>query len=324
MDQQPKKRGRKPKEKAEPPLEPKKRGRKPKEKIYSVIREPVIFKIDSISNNLLHLDKLKKEDIFKEKGEPENLNQMALEPYEEDHSYKSQPKIATEPQPYVDTFANKNIKKFNILPTIFENKDSWPMKSDIHCWWCCYEFDTIPIPLPMKLLKDKNGEEVFKVKGCFCSFNCCKAYSRQNKMYKQDLILYFFKKMFFVANSSDKKEYYKNDTVYNFDIKQAPDKYLLSIFGGPLTIKEFRESFHNSKNYQILPFPVRSENEHVDYTLTGNSKYKVKEHSKQYHKQYESQFPVSANVDDKEKEDKKTPKPLQKNTLEHLMSMKIT
>jgi hypothetical protein len=72
-----KKRGRRPKEKIDEKL-PKKRGRKPKIKEYGISHEPVVFNIENISDNLLHLDKITKiEPSF---SKPENKS-ITFEPY---------------------------------------------------------------------------------------------------------------------------------------------------------------------------------------------------------------------------------------------------
>src|SRR6185312_11606305 len=41
------------------------------------------------------------------------------------------------------------------------------------CWWCCHPFDSFPVYLPVKY---HPKTKQFKVKGCFCSFNCVMAY----------------------------------------------------------------------------------------------------------------------------------------------------
>lgn len=52
-------------------------------------------------------------------------------------------------------------------------------KTDIACWWCSYNFDTVPCVLPEKLYEDK-----YHVFGCFCTLNCAAAYNINMNDYK--------------------------------------------------------------------------------------------------------------------------------------------
>ena len=115
-------------------------------------------------------------------------------------------------------------------------------KVNIACWWCCHTFDNYPIPCPISF-DDK--KELFKGHGCFCSFNCVKAYLLDTKMLSKDLGVFasFYK---FLTGKS----------VCTDPIKKAPQKTLLRLFGGTMTIEEFRETFTNLVTYKINVYPV--------------------------------------------------------------------
>lgn len=301
---EPKKRGRKPKVKdEEEPKEPKKRGRKPKVKIYSVSREPVVFNIENVSDNLLHLDKIRKNEMQIEDTSIKDVK--TFEPYEQNaNNFQSFNNIGCSSDTIVtkksrDTF-KKEKEEYKILPEIYD-VDKWPIKTDIHCWWCCYEFEGVPIPYPVKIMKDKeSGEDILQVKGCFCSFNCMKAWNGNGWA----LVSYLYKKM----NKSD-----LNVVKIHSIIKKAPDRYLLDIFGGPLSIEKFRENFHNSINYELLPFPMIGQQQYME---KSNKMIEISRKDEKVAKKFEKDIQIH-------KEKKKDEPKFMKNTLEHLMSMQI-
>lgn len=110
---------------------------------------------------------------------------------------------------------------YQILPDFIEQ--SWPSTTNVRCWWCTHTFTNVPIPLPIGM--KANGK--MKVKGCFCSFSCCKAYALKEK-YDCYLIGYLYRKIM-------------GDLVTT-PITPAPSRYCLREYGGPCTIDEFRAS----------------------------------------------------------------------------------
>jgi hypothetical protein len=98
--------------------------------------------------------------------------------------------------------------------------------------------------------KDITYNEYFEVDGIFCSFNCKLAFllieiPKGNKMYKDShmLIDLLFKK-------SVGRFPYKNE------IKPSPHWRLLKLYGGDLTIEEYRNSF-NRVIYTLTPNLIR-------------------------------------------------------------------
>jgi hypothetical protein len=100
-------------------------------------------------------------------------------------------------------------------------------KYKIVCWWCCHQFEGEPIHCPVSLKRD-----IYKVKGYFCSFSCCYTYvkSEQNQSRYSYLVNYMFKDM------TGKK-----GTIID-NVKPAPPRETLKIFGGFLDITEFRQT----------------------------------------------------------------------------------
>ena len=111
-------------------------------------------------------------------------------------------------------------------------KQPWPTKTDVHCWWCCHPFDSQPVPLPVHY-DDKTN--VFRTHGMFCSWSCAKAYSirlnaTNSPMYNELLYLLYKRS---VPRSERGRP--------GMGIRCAPDKALLKVFGGTMSIEDFRK-----------------------------------------------------------------------------------
>ena len=142
-----------------------------------------------------------------------------------------------------------NIKEHYIcdvkIHNIDNNKIEWGKQTDTNCWWCCHKFENIPVGLPEKYIND-----TFHLYGCFCSFNCAQAYNlntNDNKIWERYSLLNFLKKKICDLNNIK----YKN---YDY-INSAPPRQSLNIFGGKMTIEDFRNSLYTlTKKYNyILP-----------------------------------------------------------------------
>jgi len=181
-----------------------------------------------------------KENCEETKTNPEsnldwNTENKSEKPELSEYSYVYNPNSSTYDNSRFSTI-------FDCLPG-FLSKGKWPDKTNIHCWWCCFPFDTIPIPIPTYYNKKT---ENFKVFGCFCSVNCAYSYSQESSRKYDSSLLKF---MYSVLTNKIVKT-----------IKRSPPRESLNIFGGPLHIKQFRESsqFLKSYNCQRLPFTFLS------------------------------------------------------------------
>jgi hypothetical protein len=164
---------------------------------------------------------------------------------------------------YEDDCRNNRIIKKNLKNILYEfinanNEKKWPESTNIHCWWCCHSFNDIPCALPEYYKKEK-----FYVNGCFCSFNCSASYNfsrNDDAMWERYSLL----------NLMYKKLYNKNFVKINL----APPRETLKMFGGFLSIEEFREySVRNDKSFNIIKPPLISiipkieENIYINKTL---------------------------------------------------------
>lgn len=135
--------------------------------------------------------------------------------------------------------------------------------SDIACWWCCHKFNNIPIGIPEYIIKD-----TFYIYGCFCSFNCMLAYNydiNDNKVWDRQGYINQMKN--------------KIDPNNNIHIKIAPPRQTLVLFGGILSIEEYRQSFfilNREYNYIYPPLiQIRGYIEEETRDLTDDNKYKI-------------------------------------------------
>lgn len=122
------------------------------------------------------------------------------------------------------------------------NETSYPEKTDISCWWCCHNFNTIPVSLPYKYYNKK-----FHTYGIFCSFNCACSYNFQTDDYnmyeRYGLLNLLYKKI----SKSDKL----------IKIKMSSPRETLKKFGGYLSIEEFRKNnLSNQKVYKVNLPPI--------------------------------------------------------------------
>lgn len=144
-----------------------------------------------------------------------------------------------------------------VLPTTkdFTNvKQVMTEKTNVACWWCCHQFDTHPVCAPIKYNEHK---DLFTVVGCFCSFNCAKAYAMKDMKNNSSIALNSF--------------LYKRVTGQLAHIKPAPSKTVLKMFGGPLSITEYRETFTSLSSIQLNVYPMVFVPTQVEYNKVESS-----------------------------------------------------
>lgn len=98
------------------------------------------------------------------------------------------------------------------------------------CWWCVHELPGDPLHLPYKY---DDRLKRFTTTGNFCSWECLKAYALDMN----------------VARSGEIQEYIALMRKHAFGkytpLKPAPKRQALKIFGGNLTIEQFRSGEHH-------------------------------------------------------------------------------
>lgn len=105
----------------------------------------------------------------------------------------------------------------------------------IHCFHCCHAFDTKDLGLPVSY---KDGS--FNTVGHYCSWECMKAYV----VYSRDDTK--FNKFSLITMMRQHMKIYT-------PLTEAPPREMLKIFGGKMTISEFRKE---NGSYVYLPLPM--------------------------------------------------------------------
>lgn len=224
---------------------PKKRGRKPKSEYYL---NKKIDKVDTkdkaiIINLPIKTDFYEDRDNSLREQEIIGCFTSTILPYEDNSTnFDVYCKDETE------VFVTGNDRKIQIKDKTYYNIDIIPktlskgdvhlkMRTDIHCYWCCHQFDTQPVFMPCRMKRD-----VFVVKNVFCSFECC--YSYMSSISKYSGNIHLLKYMYHIYTG---KKFFRDTLV------KAPEKECLKIFGGPLGIEEFR---NKSNRYEIHSQPM--------------------------------------------------------------------
>lgn len=118
----------------------------------------------------------------------------------------------------------------------------WPASSNVHCWHCRLQFDTIPCSLPWHY---DEQQQTFCLKGIFCSWSCAKRYCLDQQHYNASSIIANMK-MLAIKHFSHpiaKK------------IQPAPPYTALNIFGGPMTTEQFKACLATSKQIKNIEKP---------------------------------------------------------------------
>lgn len=125
------------------------------------------------------------------------------------------------------THAPRSLRIIRLL-TEFEEKSKqgeWPSSTSVHCYWCAHRFPNAPFGLPVK-----HTAGVFHVVGCFCSVECAAAYNFASTRDGIDVCLnrYALLNMMAARLGAGQR------------VRPAPDRLTLTMFGGHLSIEEFR------------------------------------------------------------------------------------
>lgn len=125
-------------------------------------------------------------------------------------------------------------EKYIPLPDEFITLSCWLKETNLHCWYCTLQFNTIPIFIP------KNINKKMQVYGVFCSFTCGYNFihnqnetiskKTENKLRLKHLFSILYPDKVFEEYIYTLNDYYP---------------YMLKKYGGHLTIGEFKEITHD-------------------------------------------------------------------------------
>jgi len=116
--------------------------------------------------------------------------------------------------------------------TLYNKDQKVAHKINLKCYNCHHFFNDSPFYLPIDYCSKLDRYKLF---GNFCSPNCVKSYSLNDKIFqgKSYIIGQFYRKLF----------------GYDFKIQAAPSILNLTEYGGTLSIDEFRKSFYSNSRY---------------------------------------------------------------------------
>jgi hypothetical protein len=125
----------------------------------------------------------------------------------------------------------------------FEEKGKtgeWPLSTSVHCYWCSHRFDSPPVGLPIKYIPSSSssgGQGKFQTIGCFCSLQCACAYNFDSNRDSEDECM----TRYGLLNALSAK------LGCGRIVKPAPSRLALSMYGGHMSIDEFRSYGNGSR-----------------------------------------------------------------------------
>lgn len=96
------------------------------------------------------------------------------------------------------------------------------------CWWCCHPFEGSPLQLPYR---HDDRRDLFTTTGNFCSWSCMKSFALDKYGVNRGGIVCGNIVMM-------RRRMYKQSG----HVKPAPCRFRLNVFGGDMTIEEFRRN----------------------------------------------------------------------------------
>lgn len=142
---------------------------------------------------------------------------------------------------FEDKKSNRIIRSSN--PSIMVNDCLSFCEDAICCWWCCHTFNEIPIKLPITY-----ENQQFQAYGHFCSYNCACSYLFNAPEYQDKRwSIYSLLHLMFKQTNNGKV----------IKIRSAPPRQDLKMFGGSLSIEQFRKcNLNHDKEFKLLIPPM--------------------------------------------------------------------
>lgn len=178
----------------------------------------------------------------------------------------------------------------------FRETETWPQRTHCFCWWDSHPFTSQPVAIPTSY---NPVNKTFQVMGCFCSFQCALAYKKYDRNLDSvdtSLLYFFFNKI-------------TPSKVNVTNLKPAPPRQMLNIFGGSLSIDQYRE-FNKDRtlNYDMITYPL----------------IPVAQYAEVQKKKDPEAIKMSQLTRPKLKLKRSKPLPHHKNTLENSMGLNVT
>lgn len=114
----------------------------------------------------------------------------------------------------------------------------WPLRTDQWCWHCCHPIAGQPLPMP---IRHDDRRDIFHVMGEFCSWACMKAHNMSSSSYTKSVIANYIT-MFRHRCTGVLK-----------GTPSAPPREALKVFGGTMSIEQFRAASATGVQHFVLP-----------------------------------------------------------------------
>jgi hypothetical protein len=280
------KRGRKKKDQDTKDIK-KKRGRKPAFEYYttSACKRNTTKKSDDTSNTIIQLDISDTESInaiepndlerghFKEldiveryynelkencDASLEDLYNTELdERKKQDTEFYDTLDKVVESQPVNSTDIKDTHTHINVVNVLCDFVDvDWPSTTSVLCWWCCKDFNSVPVGVPIKYNK---ALKKFVVKGIFCSMPCMYAYTLDYDNITLNTKKYKFNKKHQKIDNLDSliRDLDCKLTGASIGSKLVPalPRESLIDFGGELSIEAFRDYSKGGRIFNRIEYP---------------------------------------------------------------------
>jgi hypothetical protein len=137
-----------------------------------------------------------------------------------------------------------SIRRTNVLEA-FESKSErgeWPMDTSVCCYWCCHSFPGQPFGIPTSATEEGG----YCVTGCFCSLQCAAAFNMDSRE-SNEVVCGRHALLSEMSRAAGAGE-----------VSIAPDWRCLRMFGGSMTIEEFRAFSTSGRVMLVNTPPMRS------------------------------------------------------------------
>jgi hypothetical protein len=160
--------------------------------------------------------------------EVEQLTNTIVMPSTDSTSEATDPKTVAPKEPEIDYYTLKS----TLLVQFKDSSDikQIPSQSDAACFWCCHSFTHRPVVLPIR-----DTGEYLEVSGNYCSPECAVAYlfdMRQDSHTRWEQLALLYRIYGEACQGT---------------IHPAPPRTSLRLFGGSLSIEEYRTLIHSHK-----------------------------------------------------------------------------
>lgn len=121
----------------------------------------------------------------------------------------------------------------------------WPRTTQVHCWCCSHDFDTVPVSIPKSTTR-LSAKQYYSVYGVFCSINCALRNILDANTHDQAELI--------MRLNTLCVNVYGMSTGDVRDARAAPPRQFLTKFGGHMSIEEYRGASATSMSL-LVPAP---------------------------------------------------------------------